>query len=121
LIRGSREDPKRFYCFRGLKKLRATGASLKNVHSGYVFPLDLIGNTYRQYESDFTFSPKISPYNADAIAVWAYEIIRMGFSVQIEISLYNADVIAVCANKIGPLQISNLSNFRMLESVFLNL
>jgi hypothetical protein len=33
------------------------------------------------YESEFTFSPKIFPYNADVIAVWA--------------------------NEIGPLQISN--------------
>ena len=59
------------------------------------------------YESDVTFSPKNFPYNADVLPVWANEIIRMGFIVQIEISVYNADVIAVCANKIGALQTSN--------------
>jgi len=44
--------------------------------------------TNMSFESDSTFSPKISPYNADVIAVWANEIV--------------------------PLQISNLSKFTQL-------
>ena len=47
------------------------------------------------YESDVTFSPKISPYHADVLPVWA--------------------------NDIGPLQISNLYNFRKLASIFFTL
>jgi hypothetical protein len=49
------------------------------------------------YESDFTFSPNISPYNADMIAVCANKIGALQIS-----------------NRHGPLQISNLSNFRQL-------
>jgi hypothetical protein len=44
-------------------------------------PLEGPGEAYRHlfnfrklYESDFTFSPIIFPYNADVIAVWANEI-----------------------------------------------
>ena len=60
-----------------------------------------------RYPIGITFRPKNFPYNADVIAVWANEIIRMGFIVQIEISVYNADVLPVCANKIGAIQTSN--------------
>ena len=43
------------------------------------------------YESEITFSPKIFPYNADVIAVWA--------------------------NEIGPLQISNRYNCRLVVEI----
>jgi hypothetical protein len=75
----------------------------KSIIKGKGFSHDAACLNKEVIKNDFSFGPRISPYNADVIAVWTNEIIRMGFIVQIEISVYNADVLPVCANKIGAL------------------